>query len=89
MREQSKLNTDNKMRRFQGQYLRYAAYGFLLLFTGAETIRQHSGAAYDVFGECHASRSTTGTAIQFWQFSVNVFGFLHQTHGVRDVFRQT
>ncbi len=32
MREQSKLNTDNKMRRFQGQYLRYAAYGFLLLF---------------------------------------------------------
>ena len=32
MREQGKLNTDNSMRRFQGQYLRYAAYGFLLLF---------------------------------------------------------
>ena len=32
MREQGKLNAGNKMRRFQGQYLHYAAYGFLLLF---------------------------------------------------------
>lgn len=32
MREQGKLNAGNNMRRFRGQYLHYAAYGFLLLF---------------------------------------------------------